>query len=268
MYVFVLQMFPFKKSATKKSSKRQRTSSNSFWSDDVNMAFNDHYKRAPIILERTVDLRVFRRHFHSGSVQGKDMFKVVEPNGQGLWRNHSRILCQCHCGKGSHKLLAKREKVLCHKGDNSRDTGGSSNDSTHIPTYDERREKLGPIVEVFGGKINKKALHTIPFTPEMRTLAYIMIFNLYPVRNLTNLSALRSIFLSDLFTHKEIDICSHIYHLFTKCITKWNSRLTLLAAIARVEVHAVLASLAISVKKGEIVLRGSIAWGGEQFSTP
>ena len=125
--------------------------------------------------------------------------------------------------------------------------------------YDERREKLGPIVEVFGGKINKKALHTIPFTPEMRTLAYIMIFNLYPVRNLTNLSALRSIFLFDLFTHKEIDICSHIYHLFTKCITKWNSRLTLLAAIARVEVHAVLASLAISVKKGEIVLRGSIA---------
>ena len=128
--------------------------------------------------------------------------------------------------------------------------------------YDERREKLGPIVEVFGGKINKKALHTIPFTPEMRTLAYIMIFNLYPVRNLTNLSALRSIFLF------EIDICSHIYHLFTKCITKWNSRLTLLAAIARVEVHAVLASLAISVKKGEIVLRGSIAGGGEQFSTP
>ena len=107
-------------------------------------------------------------------------------------------------------MLAKREKVLCHKGDNSIDIGGSSNDSTHIPTYDERREKLGPIVEVFGGKINKKALHTIPFTPEMRTLAYIMIFNLYPIRNLTNLSALRSIFLFDLFTHKEIDICSHI----------------------------------------------------------
>ena len=112
MFVFVLQMSPLKKSATKKSSKCQRTSSNSFWSDDANMAFNDHYKRAPIILERTVDLRVLRRHFHFWSVQGKDMFKVVEPNGQGLWRNHSRILCQCHCGKGSHKLLAKREKVL------------------------------------------------------------------------------------------------------------------------------------------------------------
>ena len=82
--MFVLQMSPLKKSATKKSSKRQRTSVNSFRSDDVDMAFNDHYKRAPIILERTVDLRVLKRHFHFGSVQGKDVFKVVEPDGQGL----------------------------------------------------------------------------------------------------------------------------------------------------------------------------------------
>ena len=82
-------------------------------------------------------------------------------------------------------------------------------------------------MEILGGQINKKALHTIPFTLEMRTLTYIIIFNLYLMRNLTNLSAPRSIFQFDLFTHKEIDICSHIYHLFTKCITKRNSKLTL-----------------------------------------
>ena len=93
--------------------------------------------------------------------------------------------------------------------------------------YDERREKIEPFVEILGGQINRKALHTISFTPEVRTLAYIMIFNLYPMRNLTNLSTPRFLVLFDLFTHKEIDICSHIYHLFTKCITKRNSRLTL-----------------------------------------
>ena len=81
--------------------------------------------------------------------------------------------------------------------------------------YDERRENLGPIVNNLGGEINKRALHIIPFTPEMRTLAYIMIFNLYLVKNLTNLLAPRAIFLLDLYIHKEIDICSHIYHLFT-----------------------------------------------------
>jgi len=77
-------------------------------------------------------------------------------------------------------------------------------------------------------QINKKALHTISFTSEMQTLAYIMIFNLYSVRNLMNLSTPRAIFLFDLFTHKEIDICSHIYHIFTKCITKRNTRIILL----------------------------------------
>ena len=59
--------------------------------------------------------------------------------------------------------------------------------------YDERREKIEPFVEILGGQINKKALHTIMFTSEMRTFAYIMIFNLYPVRNLTNLSSPRYI---------------------------------------------------------------------------
>ena len=42
-----------------------------------------------------------------------------------------------------------------------------------------------------------------------------------------NLLAQRTIFLFDLFTHKEIDIYNHIYHLFAQSITKRNSRLTL-----------------------------------------
>jgi len=44
------------KKATKKPSKRPRTSLESFRNDDANMAFVDHYKRAPIILEMLVDL--------------------------------------------------------------------------------------------------------------------------------------------------------------------------------------------------------------------
>ena len=58
-------------------------------------------------------------------------------------------------------------------------------------------------------------------------MAYIMIFNLYLVKNLTILSAPRTIFLFNLFTHKEINIYGHIYHLFIKSITKRSSRLTL-----------------------------------------
>ena len=51
-----------------------------------------------------------------------------------------------------------------------------------------------------------------------------MIHNLYSITNLTTLSALRTMFLYDLFTHKEIDVCGHIFHLLKKSIKKQNSR--------------------------------------------
>ena len=138
------------------------------------------------------------------------------------------ILHQCHCGRKSHQLLAKRERVLNFKGIDSRDFGDSSNDSLHISTiWCEKRETRPSQMEFLGGRLNKMALHTIMFTPKMWTLVYIMIFNLYLVRNLMNFSTLRTIFLYDFFTRKEIDICSQIYHIFTKSITKRNSRLTL-----------------------------------------
>ena len=93
--------------------------------------------------------------------------------------------------------------------------------------FDERKDKLEPLLQVLGGQLKKKALHTIDFTPEIRALAYIMIFNLYPVKNLTTLSGPRTIFLHDLFTHKEIDISGHIYQLFVKCVRKRKTKMTL-----------------------------------------
>ena len=69
------------------------------------------------------------------------------------------------------------------------------------------------MAEILGGSLKKKSMKIIPFNAEIRTLAYIMIHNLYPVTNLTTLFGPRTIFLYDLFTHKMTDICSHIYHL-------------------------------------------------------
>ena len=85
-------------------------------------------------------------------------------------------------------------------------------------------DSLEPVAEILGGTLKKTSLNTIPFTPEMRTLAYIMLSKLYPVTNLTTLFRLRTLFLYDLFTCKEINICGHIYFLLTKSITKRNSR--------------------------------------------
>ena len=51
-----VQMSPTKHSATKKSSKRARTNSDNFKSVEADMAYNDCYKRATIIMERVVKL--------------------------------------------------------------------------------------------------------------------------------------------------------------------------------------------------------------------
>ena len=76
------------------------------------------------------------------------------------------------------------------------------------------------MVQILGGTPKKSSMNTIPFSPKMRTLAYMMIHNLYPVTNVTTLSAPRTMFLYDLFTHKEIDICGHILYLLKKSIIK------------------------------------------------
>ena len=81
------------------------------------------------------------------------------------------------------------------------------------------------MVRILSGTPKKTSMNTFPFSPKMRTLAHVMINNLYPVTNLTALSAPTTIFLYNLFTHKEIDICGHIFHILKRSIEKQNSRI-------------------------------------------
>ena len=92
--------------------------------------------------------------------------------------------------------------------------------------YDGRRTKITFAIEVLGGKEKKQLMHIVDFSPTMKSFTYIMIFNLYPMKNLTTLSQPRTLFLHDLYMGKEIDICAHIYHLFGKCIRKRSTQMT------------------------------------------
>ena len=86
--------------------------------------------------------------------------------------------------------------------------------------YEDRLGSAKEMVEILEGTSKKSSMNTIPFSPKMRALTHVMIHNLYPVTNLTTLSARRTKFLNDLFTHKEIGICGHILHLLKKSIEK------------------------------------------------
>ena len=91
--------------------------------------------------------------------------------------------------------------------------------------YEDRLDSIEDMVLTLSGSPKKSSMNTIPFSPEIRTLAHVMISNIFAATNLTTLFAPRTIFLYDFFTHKEIDICGHIFHLLKKSIQKQNSRI-------------------------------------------
>lgn len=96
--------------------------------------------------------------------------------------------------------------------------------------YDERRTVIAITVIDLGGeqdKCNVQTMHTTSFTTEVKALTYIMIFNFYPIKNLTTLSQPRTLFLHILFKRKDIVICAQLYHLLTKRVWKRKSWMTL-----------------------------------------
>ena len=62
-----------------------------------------------------------------------------------------------------------------------------------------------------GGQREGRCLNTTAFLVDMRCLATIMMFNLYPVRTLTTINNARAIFLMELKEKTFIDINSHIF---------------------------------------------------------
>ena len=86
--------------------------------------------------------------------------------------------------------------------------------------YEDRLGSTEDMVEILSGTLKKSSMNTIPFSPKMRAFAHVMIHNLYLVTNLTTLSIGSTKFLYYLFTHQEIDICGHIFHLLKKSIEK------------------------------------------------
>ena len=80
LYVHV-QMSLTKHSASKKSSKRARTYFDNFISADVDMAYNDWYKRAKIIMERFVKLDTLEDTFILDMFKERTWMKLLTPNG-------------------------------------------------------------------------------------------------------------------------------------------------------------------------------------------
>ena len=76
-----VQMSPTKHSATKKSSKHARTDSDNFKSVEVDLAYNDCYKKATIIMERVVKLDTFEGTCIPEVFKERTWTKLLNPTG-------------------------------------------------------------------------------------------------------------------------------------------------------------------------------------------
>ena len=218
-------MSPTKHAAKKKSSsKRARTDSDHFRSIEADMKYNDCYKDKTIIMERVVQLETLEGTFIPEVFKDRTWTKLLNPTGvvysEIIKEFFSNAIVNEDCIEGwvRHKeFQITRESIQ-----DFLETRPPSQQIT--VAYEDRMGSTDEMIKLLGGEPKKSSMNTIKFSPEMRTLSYVMIHNLYPVTNLTTLSAPRTRFLFDLFTHKEIDICGHIMHVLKKSITKQNSR--------------------------------------------
>ena len=217
----LMQMSHTKHSASKKpTSKGARTDSNNFKSAEADMKYNDCYKRATIIMERVVKLetledtfipevfkeRTWTKLLNSVGVVYSEIIReffsnaTVEGDRIDCWVRHKEFVITSDSIQQFLEICPLSQPILVQ--------------------YEDRLGSIEEMVQILGGTPKKSSMNTIPFSLEMRTLAYVMIHNLYLVTNITTLSAPRTKFLYNLFTYKDIDVCGHIFHLLKKSIEK------------------------------------------------
>ena len=77
------------------------------------------------------------------------------------------------------------------------------------------REALGVNLEF---SPNGKSISVASLSPELQLLTMIMFSNLYPLSSIGYMNLSRVLFLHDLITDVEIDVCSHIFHILVKTV--------------------------------------------------
>ena len=94
-----------------------------------------------------------------------------------------------------------------------------------IPSvYDELNPDEEVLQEALGDNLefssNRKSISVASLSPKLRLLTMIMFSNLYPLSSTSYMNLGRALFLHDLITEEEIDVCSHIYYILAKTVDR------------------------------------------------
>ena len=90
------------------------------------------------------------------------------------------------------------------------------------PEEDLLREALGKDLEF---SPNENSINVSSLSLELRVLTIIMFHNLYPLSSTGYMNLGRALFLHNLISNVEIDICLHIFHILCKTVVRTDSRI-------------------------------------------
>ena len=96
------------------------------------------------------------------------------------------------------------------------------------PVYDELNPDEEVLREALGDNLefssNGKSISVASLSPKLRLLTMIMFSNLYPLSSTSYMNLGQAVFLHDLITGMEIDVCFHIFHILAKMVEQTTSR--------------------------------------------
>ena len=96
------------------------------------------------------------------------------------------------------------------------------------PVYDELNPDEEYLKQSLGANLefssNKKSINVASLSSELRLLSMIMCSNLYPLSSTGYMNLGRALFLNDMITDVEIDMCYHIFHILAKTVDRTASR--------------------------------------------
>ena len=97
--------------------------------------------------------------------------------------------------------------------------------------YDDRLSIVTDILHILGDEHEVSAKGTsigiAKFKPELKTLTFIMFFNLYPLSNTAFINLGHAQFFCDLITETLIDICAHIFQTIGKTTARSVAKMCL-----------------------------------------
>ena len=126
-------------------------------------------------------------------------------------------------------MLGSWNDLLCDPGLAGRNSSHQQADAKNSQVYDDLYSEEDLLWEALGKDLefspNGNSINVFSLSPELRVLTIIMFHNLYPLSSTGYMNLERALFLHNLISNVEIDICLHIFHILRKTVVRTDSRI-------------------------------------------